>query len=405
VIRTFLDARSVLAAAFAALVGIYGLRTFPVQREDLFLAVIEARRPEIAQGLAYGYAFLWFSTPFCVASLATSLVAIVASRHTPSTAFRKLPPYPAPESRPAPSLVLGETHFIERPGRASNPGWLTIPQRGLYTGVMVLGAVGTGKTSACMYPYVDQLLRWRVDDADRKVGALVMEVKGDFCRQVRAILKRAGRADDYVEVGLDTGVSYNPLHNDLDPYAVAYAIATLLNNLFGKSKEPFWQQAYTDLLKFVILLRRMTDGYTTFAEVYRYILDDQLIDRDIRRLKTVFRRRHVGASIQDAWTDSLACVRAALDADSSVDRAMLLRASAQEIAPTRDRVIEAVTTRLDLPQKHAAEAYSLADQYESNPRCVWGYVQGLTRLSQRTPWQDGRFVLDRAASRLLTTVQ
>ena len=150
---------------------------------------------------------------------------------------------------------------------------------------MVLGAVGTGKTSACMYPYVDQLLRWRRDDADRKVGGLVMEVKGDFCRQVQAILRDAGRADDYVEIGLDTGVCYNPLHNDLDPYAVAYAIATLLNNLFGKSKEPFWQQAYTDLLKFVILLRRLTDGYTTFAEVYRYILDDTQIDRDIRQLK------------------------------------------------------------------------------------------------------------------------
>ena len=46
----------------------------------------------------------------------------------------------------------------------------------------------------------------------------------------------------------------------------------------------------------------------------------------------------------------------------------------------------------------------LAEQFEPNPRSVWGYVQGLTRLSQRTPWQDGRFTLDRAASRLLTTV-
>ena len=118
-----------------------------------------------------------------------------------------------------------------------------------------------------------------------------MEVKGDFCRQVQAMLQRAGRDDDYVEIGLDTGVCYNPLHNDLDPYAVAYAIATLLNNLFGKSKEPFWQQAYTDLLKFVILLRRLTDGYTTFAEVYRYILDDELIDRDIRTLKPRSRSR------------------------------------------------------------------------------------------------------------------
>ena len=37
-------------------------------------------------------------------------------------------------------------------------------------------------------------------------------------------------------------VCYNALHKELDPYAVAYAVATLLNNLFGRSKEPFWQQ-------------------------------------------------------------------------------------------------------------------------------------------------------------------
>ena len=117
-----------------------------------------------------------------------------------------------------------------------------------------------------------------------------------------------------------------------------------------------------------------------------------------------FRRRHVGTSIQDAWTSSLASVRAALDADPADDRAMLLRATTQEIAPTRDGVLDAVTQRLDLPQKQAAEAYTLAEQHETNPRSVWGYVQGLTRLSQRTPWQDGRFALDRAASRLLTTV-
>jgi len=102
------------------------------------------------------------------------------------------------------------------------------------------------------------------------------------------MLAQAGRHDDYLEVGLDTGVCYNPLHNDLDPYAVAYAVATLLNNLFGKSKEPFWQQAYTDLLKFVISLRRITDGYTTLAEVYRYIIEDDKIDKNIRTLKAQF---------------------------------------------------------------------------------------------------------------------
>jgi hypothetical protein len=117
-----------------------------------------------------------------------------------------------------------------------------------------------------------------------------------------------------------------------------------------------------------------------------------------------FRRRHMGASIQDAWASSLDGVRAALDADTADDRTLLLRATSQELGPTRDAVLESVVRRLELSQKQAAEAYTLAEQHETNPRSVWGYVQGLTRLSQRTPWQDGRYVLDRGASRLLTTV-
>ena len=116
------------------------------------------------------------------------------------------------------------------------------------------------------------------------------------------------------------------------------------------------------------------------------------------------RRRHVGASIHDAWSASLNAVGAMLDATLADDRAILLRATSQELGPTRETVIETATDRLELSRKHALDAYDLAEQHESNPRSIWGYVQGLTRLSQRTPWQDGRFVLDRAASRLLTTV-
>jgi hypothetical protein len=119
---------------------------------------------------------------------------------------------------------------------------------------------------------------------------------------------------------------------------------------------------------------------------------------------TGFRRRHFGASIQDAWTTSLGNVCAALDADPSDDRTVLLRATSQELGPTRDAVIDAVVERLVVSQKQAAEAYTLAEVHERNPRSIWGYVQGLTRLSQRTPWQDNRFALDRAASRLLASV-
>ena len=311
-IRGILEARALIAMLISAVVGGYGLHAYPMHADDPFLALIQLQKPLVFEVLTYGYATLWFTTPFFLASVVTSVIAIVVYRYPPSTPRRPLPPYPQPDARPTPSLVLGESHLVRIPGPAPAPLWLTIPQRGLYTGVMILGAVGTGKTSACMYPYVDQLLRWRADDAQHKVGGLVLEVKGDFCGQVRHMLRAANREADYLEIGLDTGVCYNPLHNDLEPYAVAFAVASLLNNLFGKSREPFWQQAYTDLLKFVISLRRITDGYTTLAEVYRYIIEEAQIDKNIRTLKAQFdnppdvlaihREEYQGHLRQAPWT-------------------------------------------------------------------------------------------------------
>lgn len=288
--RAVLDARLLVAMLIALACGAYGLRMHPISTSDPFLGLIAVQNPRAYAALVYGYATLWFTTPFFSASLVLSLLTIVGYHRLPARRRQPLPPYPPPETRPTPSLVLGEAHHQAEVGPASHPGWLTIPQRGLYTGVMVLGAVGTGKTSACMYPYVDQLLRWQAHDSARKVGGLVLEVKGDFCRQVQGILVKAGRGSDYVEIGLKSGVCYNPLHNDLDPYAVAYAIGALLNNLFGKSKEPFWQQAYTDLLKFVISYRRVMAGYTTLAEVYGYIIDDSKLDKELRQQEQAFKQ-------------------------------------------------------------------------------------------------------------------
>jgi len=71
------------------------------------------------------------------------------------------------------------------------------------------------------------------------------------------------------KISLDSEYCYNPLHNDLDAYALAYNIASLLNNLFGRGKEPFWQQAYTNLVKFIILLHKAAYDYVTFFDVYQ----------------------------------------------------------------------------------------------------------------------------------------
>ncbi len=175
------------------------------------LALVHLERPLLYAGLTYTYAALWFSSAFFLASIGLSCLYIFVGRHTRAMALQPLPPYPAPEQREDLFLVLGEQHHRTAPTRAERPTWIAIPERGLYTGILVVGAIGSGKTSACMYPYVDQLLAYRATDPARKAAGLVLEVKGDFCRQVRDILRRHGREDDYVEVSLESPYRYNPL--------------------------------------------------------------------------------------------------------------------------------------------------------------------------------------------------
>ena len=139
-----------------------------------------------------------------------------------------------------------------------------------------------------MYPFANQILTFRSTDPERRASRLVLEVKGDFCHKVRNTLSSHGREGDYVEVALHSKFRYNPLHNDLEAYALAYGIASLLNNLFGRGKEPFWQQAYTNLVKFIILLHKVNYDYVTLFDVYECAINPDKLEMRIREGERLF---------------------------------------------------------------------------------------------------------------------
>jgi hypothetical protein len=286
--RVLIEHRTVVSLACSLVVGAVGLHVWPLPAHDPLLTLIAHERPRLYQGLIYTYHALWFSTPFLLLSVVASFVYIFVARLDRPSPPQPLPPYPNPRARQNLFVILGEQHHRSMPGRASHPRWLVIPERGLYTGMVIVGAVGSGKTSACMYPYVEQLLAYRADEPAHKVGGLILEVKGDFCRHVQAILERHGRGDDYIEVSLESRYRYNPLHNDLDAYALAYGIATLMTNLYGRGKEPFWQQASTNLVKFVILLHQILDDYVTLFQVYEHVINPDKLRMRIAEGETRF---------------------------------------------------------------------------------------------------------------------
>ena len=198
--------------------------------------------------------------------------------------LKLLPPWPlSPDKDDGPAIVIGEVHHPVQALEIAHPSWLIIPERGLYTGVAIFGAVGSGKTSACMHPFARQILSWQAKDPQRRAAALVLEVKGDFCYDIRRILAEAGREQDYIELGMEGAWQWNPLSASwLDSYSLAYTVSSLLNQLFGKGKEPFWQQAYTNLVRWIIELYRVLPGESvTLRQVYHCAIDHELFANKI----------------------------------------------------------------------------------------------------------------------------
>jgi TraM recognition site of TraD and TraG len=281
-IQRILHAKNLIACLLAAATGLTLYRKAPFPASNFFLELIFLWSRRVFLGLEYSYYASLYTTPYIIYSVLLSAFYIFALKFKGRIHPGTLPPYPALEERSSPSIVVGEVHHPRRLGPAESPRWLTIPERGLFTGIAIFGAVGSGKTSGCIYPFTEQLLAYKASEKEQRIGGLVLEVKGDFCHKVRDILTTHKRAEDYIEISLHSEYRYNPLHNDLDAYALAYSIASLLSNLFGRGKEPFWQQAYTNLVKFIILLHKVAYDYVTLFDIYECTISPEVLERKMQ---------------------------------------------------------------------------------------------------------------------------
>ena len=267
-IAVLIEERVFTALVLSLAIGAALSLAAPFPSGNPFLRYVEVERQTLFLLLAWTYRAFLFTTPFILISTTSSLAYVHFYEHDESVQSGQLPPYPEPSDRNELFAVLGEVHAQLEIKPSPTPRWLSIPERGLYTGIAIFGSIGSGKTQAAILPMMRQLFGYKATSNAEKLSGLVLEVKGDLCRQLRKILRDMGREDDYVELSLGSNWRYNPLHNDLDAYALAYNIASLLTNIWGRGKEPFWQQSYTDLVKYIIILHKVKDDYVTLFDVY-----------------------------------------------------------------------------------------------------------------------------------------
>jgi hypothetical protein len=95
------------------------------------------------------------------------------------------------------------------------------------------------------------------------------------------------------------------------------------------------------------------------------------------------------------------------DAGCVTEERMIIAAKRHELGVDRDQVIESIFgwKQLQMTKKDAEGAFAMAEKWEKTagapPTTTWGFVHGLTRYSQLSPYADERLRLDRVGGKLL----
>ena len=165
-----------------------------------------------------------------------------------------------------------------------------IPESGLYQNFLITGTIGSGKTSSAMYPFTEQLLKYNSENVDDKIGMLILDVKGNYYKQILEYARLYNLENDLVVIGLNSGIFYNPLHKpNLKSIVLANRLKTILTLFSENNSESYWLDKAEQILAEAIKLCRLyNNNYVTFSELHKLITVPNYYTEKIETLRALF---------------------------------------------------------------------------------------------------------------------
>ena len=165
-----------------------------------------------------------------------------------------------------------------------------IAESGLYQNFLITGTIGSGKTSSAMYPFTKQLIKYNFKNTRDKIGMLVLDVKGNYCKQVKKYTQEFKLEKDLIIIELKGKYKYNPLHKpNLKASVLANRLKTILNLFSENNSESYWidkaEQVLTEAIK---LCRLYNDNYVTFVEIHKLVTNIEYYKSKIIKLRKLF---------------------------------------------------------------------------------------------------------------------
>lgn len=172
---------------------------------------------------------------------------------------------------------------------------LAIPEYGLFQNILITGTIGSGKTSSAMYPFTRQLLEYKYNDANSKIGMLILDVKGNYFSQVYNYVQNIGRLDDLIEIKIKGNYFYNPLDKPfLKPSVIANQLKTILLLFSPNNSESYWlDKAEAVLTEAIKLCRLYNNNYVTFTEIHNLVTKPDYYHEKIANLREKFTKNEL----------------------------------------------------------------------------------------------------------------
>jgi hypothetical protein len=148
-IQRLLASKDLTAYVLACATGMTLYFTWPFPSRDPLLRLIALREPVIYDGIRYIYALFLFTTPYILFSVVLSGLYVFALRPRKRARALALPLFADPSQRETLFLTLGEVHDPRKPVPNDQPYWVNVPERGLFTGIAIFGAIGTAGITLC----------------------------------------------------------------------------------------------------------------------------------------------------------------------------------------------------------------------------------------------------------------
>lgn len=167
---------------------------------------------------------------------------------------------------------------------------ILLNEKALYQNILITGTIGTGKTSSAIYPFSEQLIKYKSNNPKEKLGILCLDVKGNFYNQIKFYAKKYNRLNDLIIIGLNSKETYNPLDKpNLNSLVLANRLKTILTLLSPNNSESFWlDKAEQIIAESIKLCRLYNNNYVNFSEIHKLINNQSYYVSKVNYLRNLF---------------------------------------------------------------------------------------------------------------------